>query len=161
MKILLMMLLVASDSVSCAADVQVGAPTPSNTTSATYYPFLIKQDSVYPSSFSMRFQQVYSGSLFKNIDSRLINITQLAFEVASTNSFGGIIFTITNMQINLSTTSKSADGLNINLNENVGTDDKIVFGPNKLSYRGGLDSTLFINLDRPFRYDPASGNLLM
>ena len=40
--------LVASACFSCPADVFVMAPTPSNMTSATYYPFLIGQGSTYP-----------------------------------------------------------------------------------------------------------------
>src|SRR6185312_12538975 len=75
---------------------------------------------------------------------------------------------VTNIQINLSTTAKSADALDSTFSQNIGADDSVVFS-------GTLTlSTAFTNLTNntkafdmnaplqtPFTYNPANGNLLL
>ena len=69
------------------------------------------------------------------------------------------------MQINLSTTARMPDGLSTTFVENVGSDDKRVYGPGLLFIEGVADSPPgfpdVIQLEEPFLYDPAQGNLLM
>ena len=66
------------------------------------------------------------------------------------------------MQVNLSTTGKAPDNLSTNFAENVGFDDRVVFGPAQHDFLGlGGYDRLLIPLDRPFHYNPASGNLLL
>jgi hypothetical protein len=76
--------------------------------------------------------------------------------------------TLPNVQINLSTTAKGPDTLSTTFASNVGLDDTTVFsGALVLSsgYTGPAggpkDFDIVITLAIPFRYDPASGNLLL
>ena len=69
------------------------------------------------------------------------------------------------MQINLSTTAKMPDGLSTTFAENVGGDDQLVYGPGGLLILGVAESPPgfpdVIQLEEPFLYDPAQGNLLL
>src|SRR5436190_1106173 len=162
MKSLLVALMILCAYFPCTADVFVAAPSPSGATSMTYYPFLLKQDPTYPNSYSMRYQQVFSSSLFTNLDSGLINIVTLAFIVEFTNRFAVVSWSVTNMQINLSTSARRVDGLSTNFSENTGPDDSVVFGPRQVDFREvAPGAQLVIHLDKPFRYNPALGNLLL
>jgi len=106
----------------------------------------------------MRYQQVYNASVFTNLDRRFIYITVFGFGMDPS----GFPWTVTNMQINLSTTQESADHLSSVFAENMGADDTIVFGPGRHDFPGGPPGGGFqIPLDRPFRYNPALGNLLL
>jgi hypothetical protein len=73
--------------------------------------------------------------------------------------------TVAQLQIDLSTTNKSPDGLSSTFAENVGADDTQVFsGPFQTAVTFNGDPTNFeiaINLSTPFYYDPAKGNLLV
>ncbi|HEV2392534.1 MAG TPA: hypothetical protein VG146_09245 [Verrucomicrobiae bacterium] len=114
---------------------------------------------------SMRYQQVYNASLFTNLGSEFIYVTTIWFSL-SPNGIGSQPsadpWTITNMQINLSTTSRSADGLSAILSDNVGTDDMVVLGPTNYNFPGGFPGDRqVIFLSTPFRYNPAIGNLLV
>lgn len=140
------------------ADDYVLAPTPRTFyyTSNTY-PFLIKQNHLT----SMRYQQVYNGSLFTNISSNSIYVTLLKFYIYY-SSQAGSDWTLTNLQINLSTSAQTAGNLSLTFSENVGRDDTVVWGPGSFHFPnggGGVDQD--IPLTRPFRYNPTSGNLLL
>ena len=156
----LLTLLLATISVWCRADsVAIVAPTPSGPVgnpydTATVFPFLIKQINVSPFS-SLRYQQVYNASVFTNVDAEFVYITAFGFRVEP----GQFPWTVTNMQINLSTTLRSADNLSTNFAENVGTDDAVVFGPERHDFPGW--GAFQILLETPFRYDPSMGNLLL
>jgi hypothetical protein len=76
----------------------------------TQFPFLISQTFPSGAITNMRYQQVYNSSLFTNLDPSLIYITSLSF--LSYTPYGPYLGTpIPKMQVNLSTTSKRADGL--------------------------------------------------
>jgi hypothetical protein len=76
----------------------------------------------------MRYQQVYSASLFANVDPSLIYVTKLTFFLdPKGQGSSGVI--VSNMQINLSTTTNAADALSAVFSSNVGADDTVVFGP--------------------------------
>jgi hypothetical protein len=93
-------------------------------------------------------------------------ITQIAFRP---NGSGASAFssTISNIQINLSTTSAAPGSLSTNFASNVGEDDTVVFcGELALSSsnsNGGSPKNfdITIPLTTPFFYDPTKGNLLL
>jgi hypothetical protein len=153
-------MLLAMASTASLADSFVYAPsqTVTGTQEGTYYPFLIQELSAYPSAApTMRYQQVCNGSLFTNLDPRIVYVTSLRFEAAdgSPPGWGG---TVPSMQINLATTTNTADHLSPVFSENVGSDDTLVFGPAEYSFGAGNDPVLFA---RPLTFHPPLGNLLI
>src|SRR5207248_650911 len=138
-----------------------GGPTPpavsipSPPWTRTVAPFFIIQSGWT----SMRYQQIYSASLFTNVPAECIYITSFRFNLDSDTNFPPPNYsdwTIA-LQLNLSTTQRSVDHLSSNFSENVGQDETFVFGPAQRA-RGKIDTKIFF--DRPFRYSPAQGNLL-
>jgi hypothetical protein len=115
----------------------------------------------------MRYQQVFEAYLFTNANPRSIYITTLQFTGVPTPGPFGAGTTVASMQIDLSTTSESADSLSSVFSENVGPDNVTVFGPGPCAsascgFPGGNTNTPeLVVLDRPLRYNPALGNLLM
>jgi hypothetical protein len=112
-----------------------------------------------------RLQQVYASSQFSAL-SGPVYITQIAFRP---DAPFGHAFTVTNsgLLITLSSTGKAPDGLSPTFAENVGGNASLVYsGPLTVSsaFTGPLggpkDFDVIINLQTPFLYDPASGNLL-
>ena len=113
---------------------------------------------------SMRYQQVYSASEFGGLG----EITQMAFRGDGVVAPGSFAATFTNISIQLSTTSKPADGLSLTFNDNVGSDVTTVFsGGLSLSSAGTgplggpKDFDIVITFATPFSYNPAAGNLLL
>jgi len=113
---------------------------------------------------SQRYQQVYGAPDFAALPGPVL-ITELIFRPD-----GGLgrpfNQTLTDVQINLSTTSVEPDNLSATFADNVGTDDTIVFdGALSLSSAdsgsGPRDFDIVIVLETPFLYDPAAGNLLL
>jgi hypothetical protein len=114
-----------------------------------------------------RYQQVYDASVFSN---RLPEgggfVRQLVFRVDA-NAGHSFIATLPNVQINFSTTLKSADALSSIFADNVGSDDYTLLGPHSVRLigvgGGGLTGfgVLFDFPDRQFYYNPANGNLLV
>jgi hypothetical protein len=104
----------------------------------------------------MRYQQVYNSSLFSNASPGSIYVTTLTFygDFVNPPSYGWIV---PSMQINLSTTSKTADNLSMVFADNVGSDDTMVLAPTSYTFPGAV--TIVFN--RPFRYAPPLGNLLL
>lgn len=113
-----------------------------------------------------RVQQVYASSQFSALGGP-VYITQIAFRP---DAQFGQTFTVTNsnLQIILSTTSRAPDGMSPVFAENVGANATLVYsgsltvstaftGPEG----GPKDFDLIINLQTPFLYDPAAGNLLV
>jgi hypothetical protein len=119
------------------------------------------------SSQPIRYQQVYDKSQFSGFAAGGEYITQLAFRVHSP----GIPFTasISDLQINLSTTAKTPEGLSATFADNVGTDDTVVFPSASVQFATSVSGPadgpqafdLVITFNTPFHYDPAQGNLLV
>ena len=144
--------LMSVPSVKAADTLQivVGEPGPGYPgNSNNFYPFGTR--------ISLRYQQVYDSSAFGSIP---LEIVALSFRV---DPRGGEDFflEIQDIQINLSTTLLAVDGLVSSFALNVGPDQTIVFNRGRLALSsagtGLFDIT--INLDTPFFYDPARGNL--
>jgi hypothetical protein len=114
---------------------------------------------------SIRYQQVYASSDFIPLCGPVSCMTGvspfLISDITFREAFGstaGIDVNLANVQIDLSTSSKSPDGLTSNFAANIGTDDSVVFsGPLHFYETDGLK----ITLQKPFLYDPRRGNLLL
>jgi hypothetical protein len=112
----------------------------------------------------LRHQVVYDDSLFPV---ELMRITELRLRPSA--RFGNAFTaTISNLQINLSTTSIEPNSLSDTFTQNVGTNDTVVFqGPLTVSSRfvgpvnGPKEFDIIIPLTNPFLYDPTRGNLLI
>ncbi len=115
---------------------------------------------------SERYQQVYAASDFGSLDALLI--TALAFRPEHSNQTPFSV-TLPDIQINLSTTTRQPDDLSPLFLSNLGADDAVVFARGSLllssaaigPYQGPKDFDVLINLQNPFIYDPAKGNLLL
>jgi hypothetical protein len=118
-----------------------------------------------PFTIPTRVQQVYASSQFSSLGGPAL-ITQLAFRPDA--PFGNpAVFTISNIEIDLSTTNASPDGLSTTFASNIGPDVLTVFsGPLSMTTAdtgpaaGPKDFDVIINI-APFLYDPSSGNLLL
>ncbi|MBV9617765.1 MAG: hypothetical protein JO201_01000, partial [Verrucomicrobia bacterium] len=111
----------------------------------------------------MRYQQVYDASQFSRLNRGGGLINRIAFRGHGPGTpFTG---TVPQLQVNLSTTSKSPDRLSSTFGDNVGADDMQVFsGPLSaaVTLRGDVTSfEVVINFTTPFYYNPAKGNLLL
>jgi len=111
----------------------------------------------------MRYQQVYDAGQFSRLTPGGGLINRIAFRGHGPGTpFTG---TVPQLQVNLSTTTKSPDNLSSTFAENVGADDTQVFsGPSQAAVTFTGDPTNFeivINFTTPFYYDPAKGNLLL
>ena len=140
------------------SDIMVNVPTvgPPSTYAASVAPFLIQEESIS----SMRYQQIYAATPFSAVIPHGGFITSMTFVLVyvGTHSY---TWTIQNMQLNFCTTSRAVDGLSVNFAENVGADDKIVYGPGQLTFSTvGTGGRLSLVLNNPFFYDPCRGNLL-
>ena len=116
---------------------------------------------------SQRYQQVFNASEFSAL-SGSTEITQILFR--PDNFFATPFdFTIPDIQINLSTTGNSADGLSTTFADNIGADDTVVVSRGSLALSssntgpdgGPKDFDIVINLANSFFYDPSAGNLLL
>jgi hypothetical protein len=111
----------------------------------------------------MRYQQVFDAGQFSRLNPGGGLINRIAFR----GHGPGVPFTgtVAQLQVNLSTTSKTPDGLSSTFAQNVGADDTQVFsGPFQTAVTFNGDPTNFeivINFSTPFYYDPAKGNLLL
>lgn len=112
-----------------------------------------------------RFQQVYSSSLFAMFPEGVgIN----SFEIRGDGVSGNAFATEVSIEIYLSTTFRSVDGLSRNLDENVGVDARLIRSSDPFTIFGGGGGggpsewlTLADVRDNPFYYNPAAGNLLV
>ena len=114
----------------------------------------------------VRYQQVFAASQFSRVPEGGAYLTYIWFRrnCASSNSW-----TVTNLQVNLSTTLKEPDQLDPMFSENIGDDEIVAFEtkdyfPPPLNGSSCPNTQPFANsmqLDRPFFYDPARGNLLL
>ncbi len=152
----LVVLFLSAIDLQCRGDAFIIAPTPTGPEAETFVPFFLQQVRLT----SMRYQQVYDASVFSNVPPECIYVTTLTFFQGFSQK-GSTLLTITNMEINLSTTQRAADNLSTNFAENVGADETIVFGPARHDFNDVISDRFQILLDRPFRYIPATGNLLL
>ena len=112
-----------------------------------------------------RTQQVYASSEFASWDGPQY-INQITFR----QDINGVPFkaTLEGVRIALSTTDRPVDGLGTTFADNVGADEAVVHG-GELPIFSMVDTTggrprelnIAINLQTPFLYDPARGNLLL
>ncbi len=121
-----------------------------------------------------RYQQIYSSSFFAAVGP-MQSITDIAFrpKQGAFGTFIGSTLTISNLIVQLSTTTRNADtdfpnGLSGDLALNPGADATTVFsGPITLTTTRRLFDTGIANFDflitfqTPFLYRPGSGNLLL
>jgi hypothetical protein len=116
----------------------------------------------FSTTMSGRFQQVYNASVFAAVVPPEGGIIR---EIRFRSDANGLPFDsqIGNLQINLSTTSRTVDSLSSVFGDNLGGNDQIVFGPAPYRIRGGSGEgfSTFIALPNPFYYNPAAGNLLV
>ena len=140
-----------SPFAAMAADVSIIVPSVASGNGSSTGPFS------YPGP--VRYQQVYDASAFSQIAAAGGWITQVGFygEETRPGGFG----TITNLQINLSTTHKAPDGLSTIFANNVGQNDTMVFGPAGLSMASSPGDLTLIKLSQQFFYNPNDGNLLL
>src|SRR4029077_11755760 len=70
---------------------------------------------------------------------------------------------VSNVQINLSTTQKPVDGLSAAFAQNVGNNDTKVFGPSQIAWfnEPTVAYSATFTFTTPFFYDPSAGNLLV
>jgi len=125
---------------------------------ASALPFLI------PPSYkpSVRYQQVYGASDFLLRTNTPLLITELSFAWGAGG--GGLPDrTLTNLQINLSSTPRMPDLLSHIFSENIGPDDRVVYsGRYRLTNANCCGPFLLqIGLQQPFIYDARIGNLLL
>lgn len=139
-----------------SAAAQVGGwldRVPASANSSDMRPFV-----TYPKT--IRYQQVYSSSgvalgaqPFHDFTKEIYYLDGLVFRADGQN--GGLTVGV---QINASTTQKSVDNLSTIFSENIGPDEKVVFGPAVCT----LAAPYFeINFTNSFRYNPGAGNLLL
>ena len=111
----------------------------------------------------IRYQQVFDAGQFSRLNPGGGLINRISFR----GHGPGVPFTATvpQLQVNLSTTIKTPDGLSSTFADNVGADDTQVFsGPLSAAVIFTGDPTNFevvINFTTPFFYNPAKGNLLL
>jgi hypothetical protein len=112
---------------------------------------------------SMRYQQVFAASQFSALGGPQ-SITAIAFRPNGTSS--AFVSTLSNVQINLSTTAAAPDGLSIAFANNVGPNNTVVYGPGPLTLSSAASGSprsfdVIIALQTAFAYDPSAGNLLL
>jgi hypothetical protein len=134
------------------------------------YPFNLGATSDHLSS--LRYQQVYGHSQFGAISgpepiTAILFRPDAAFRPGRVSG-GPFSTTLPDIQIDLSTTGKTPDGLSLTFADNVGADDAVVFrGPLSLASAftgpadGPKDFDIVIPLTAPFTYNPSAGNLLL
>jgi len=113
---------------------------------------------------SQRYQQVYGSADF----SAAILITGISFRPDATTG-GAFSTTLSDIQINMSTTSRAVDGLSSTFATNVGANDTVVYARGSLSLSsaftgpagGPKNFDIHIVFTTPFLYNPAAGNLLL
>lgn len=112
----------------------------------------------------IRYQQVYGSSAFSRLPTGGAYLTGIFFRGDCTSRES---IAVTNLQCNLSTTAVNPDAMNARFADNIGLDDVKVFESARAAFTNFGDpcpagpSSSAMQLDVPFLYDPAKGNLLM
>lgn len=150
---------IAPSSCPGSTVIGTGPATTRDCASSNYYPFGIG------SSSTMRYQQVYDSSEFSALPVTE-QIAQLAFRRNADADHAAHSYTITNIQIALSTTSYGPDALSTTFANNIGADNTTVFsGSLDINSDAGSPALwpfdIIIPLTTPFTYNPADGHLLL
>ncbi len=154
MKILSILITLGGCAATARGATEIQSPRNPQETIGTRTPFLTYNNQAP----SVRYQQVYSSSDFTYWGEGAWQITQLSFSA----NFNGETYTLPNVQINLSTTTKAIDGLSMAFAENIGSDNQVVYsGPLQLSAPTTAQFNFHIRLQDSFLYDPTAGNLLL
>jgi hypothetical protein len=108
----------------------------------------------------MRYQQAYAPKPFTDFTPDGLLIQGIGFAQSTTVPFSSMQ---PSFQVNLSTTVHGPDDLSPTFAENVGVDDTVVFGPAPVIWPNECCGSFlfYIELDRPFLFDPTLGNLLL
>lgn len=122
-------------------------------------------DNLYPfNGEPIRYQQVIAATEFSG-GAGWIKQIALRPDGASGNAFSE---TLTNVQINLSTTATAPNNISKTFAQNIGKDETVVYsGALPLSSAfsgpdgGPMDFDIVITLQTPFWYDSTAGNLLL
>lgn len=147
--------LVVTAQVASGSVIVPSANTSTAGTTDNRFPFLV--------AAGMRYQQVYASSQF----SGPVTIDEIDFRngIFVDEAFTS---TISNIQISLSTTSTSVDGLSSTFASNTGADNTLVYSGSltlsSTNAAGPGNTHVFdiaIHLQTPFTYNPANGNLLL
>jgi hypothetical protein len=116
---------------------------------------------------SYRFQTVYDASDFAHLGEGPFTITRIDWR-PSAEVEGPITYTTTDTRIALSTTTSTPANLSNTFADNVGADEVVIInGPVELTSQnqgpleGPREFDYGFDLQTPFTYDPAAGNLLM
>lgn len=119
-----------------------------------------------PLNNASRYQQIFSASQFGNSTSPIL-ITQLAFRPDATQA-SAFSNNISQLRLDLSTTSTTVAGLSSTLASNIGANNATVFNSaitlSSANLPGPGNTKLFdivITLTTSFLYDPTAGNLLL
>jgi hypothetical protein len=118
----------------------------------------------FPFSQATRYQQVFSAAEFASLGGPVLITGMTLRPDAAGSAFSK---TIADLQINLSTTSQSPDGLSTTFASNVGADDTIVFDGSltlATAFTGPVGGPKNFDIGigfTPFLYDPSAGNLLL
>ena len=115
-----------------------------------------------------RYQQVYNADQFGAL-AGTENITEVAFRAKQSLAFLGNAYTISDVTIQLSTTDRASalgvpNGISNTFADNIGLDVQTVYsGPLTITTATGgtTDFGFVIDLQSPFAYTPADGNLLL
>ena len=165
----LAVLMVPSQLVVAATVVAPGSLASTEGSQSNFYPFGI--DTTDPLNQgaldSQRYQQAYNASIFAGL-SGPVTIEGISFRPDTTYG-AAFATTLSDIQINLSTTSRSLAELTGVFADNIGSDDTTVVDRGALSltssFTGPTDGPkafdIYIALDNPFVYDPSTGNLLL
>ena len=144
-------ILLAHTLIKASAD-QLIVPVPGGNTEV-YQPFALSRTQTP----SMRYQQVFANPRFLQAAPEGMLITAISFGSGHSFTSQQPLF-----QIDVSTTPRVPDGLSTVFSENIGMDNKTVFGPKGIYWEHySVGYSLTVPLDQPFAYYPALGNLLL
>ncbi|HKQ39979.1 MAG TPA: hypothetical protein VJ063_18015 [Verrucomicrobiae bacterium] len=142
--------------IICVAQAEnVFSPNPANRNDIGTGPFLVT------GSPSIRIQEVHAASDFAGSLGPVYVLNEISYSAPSWSGRVPIDVTLPNIEIRMSTTPKTPDGLSANFFDNVGLDQTVVYaGP--LHFFETEEETYDIHIPiAPFRYDPSLGNLLI
>jgi len=165
----LSILIVPSQLVIADTVVAPGAQTSVEGTISNFYPFGVDSTNALNKDplDSQRYQQAYDASVFAGLTGP-VTIEGIAFRPDA--QYGSAFATsLSDIQINLSTTALDLDSLTDVFADNVGSDDTIVVNRGTLSLSSSFTGPtagpkafdIYIALDTPFIYDPTAGSLLL
>lgn len=113
----------------------------------------------------IRYQQVMAAGQFSQIPTGGLFLSRIVFRPNCGNKRE---WTVANLQVNLSTTTKTPDGLSPRFSENIGADEMVAYTALIRVFAGPADPcpgvgafSSEIDPEVPFLYDPAKGNLLL